>query len=556
MRRRQFLHGAAASGAVLLGTPRGALASALGGASASQVATRESRLFPGTFLVHADLHNHSLFSDGDGDPDQAFVSMRDNGLDVAALTDHAVLGGPLGVPFSACGSAECTSIRGIDETSWAETAAFADAADAPGSFTAIRGFEWSSPTLGHMNVWFSDEWIDPERTAGLVGVEGIELLTDEIPFLGPLVGEPLADLVGSTPLTGLTMAPFFDWLQRAPGSGGGLPEGLLGGGGGLDGIAGFNHPGREPGRFGQFTYDARLADQVVSLELFNRTEDYLFEGTDSGEASPLVQCLDAGWRPGILGVTDEHGTDWGAAVDKGRGGLWVTELSRAGVRAALERRSFFATRERGLRFDASARSGDDAPVRMGSTLGHDTGPVTFEIDIDKGVDWVGTPLVVQVLSSGGAMPTVLEAVDVVAPAPSDPVLSITVDVSRDDTSWLVLRITDPAGEADGRATGPFADAGRAVAYASPFHLVDRAAPVAPTTSTPPPGTPSGGASPVSAATDPRAGGPTTGSLPATGGTTPMVGGVAALGAAAIAALASRRLRPPGEHGHEHRHEAP
>ena len=30
--------------------------------------SRRSRLFPGPFLVHADLHNHTQLSDGDGDP--------------------------------------------------------------------------------------------------------------------------------------------------------------------------------------------------------------------------------------------------------------------------------------------------------------------------------------------------------------------------------------------------------------------------------------------------------------------------------------------------------
>ncbi len=369
MRRRRFLQGVTAAGAVVLSRPGGVLAGTLAGGPTAQVASRASRLFPGSFLVHADMHNHSLFSDGDGDPAQAFVSMRDNGLDVAALTDHAVLGGPVGLALGACGS-ECASIRGIADADWAATRHFADQADTPESFVAIRGFEWSSPTLGHMNVWFSTDWVDPERTLGLVGVEGLELLTDEIPGLGPAVGEPLAEFVGDLPITGLTMAPFFDWLRSSPGSG------VLGGG--LDGIAGFNHPGREPGRFGQFTYDPRLVDQVVSLELFNRTEDYLFEGTDRDDPSPLVQCLDAGWRPGLLGVTDEHGTDWGAPLDKGRGGLWVTDLSRGAVRRAMEQRAFFATRERGLRVDVAARS-------------HTTGAGPVRIVAERGMAQISSP---------------------------------------------------------------------------------------------------------------------------------------------------------------------
>ncbi|MGH3945742.1 MAG: hypothetical protein ACRDSI_11945, partial [Pseudonocardiaceae bacterium] len=55
-------------------------------------AARDSRISRGTVLVHADMHNHTLLSDGAGDPEAAFPSMRDAGLDVAALTDHAIRG--------------------------------------------------------------------------------------------------------------------------------------------------------------------------------------------------------------------------------------------------------------------------------------------------------------------------------------------------------------------------------------------------------------------------------------------------------------------------------
>ena len=57
-----------------------------------------------------------------------------------------------------------------------------------------------------------------------------------------------------------------------------------------------------------------------------------------------MQCLDAGWTPGLIGVTDEHGRDWGHPEGKGRTGLFVTELSRSGVREALSNRRSFAAR--------------------------------------------------------------------------------------------------------------------------------------------------------------------------------------------------------------------
>lgn len=450
--RRRFLAGAAASGAVLVAAPSGILADVLRGTPQPTVA-RRSKLFTATWLVHADLHNHTLFSDGDGDPQAAFASMRASGLDVAALTDHAVLGGALGVLASACGSG-CTSVRGIDDRSWQQSAVLADGADDPGTFTAIRGFEWSSPTMGHVNVWFGQEWIDPERTGGLVGLEGVPGLLDELGPGGTAVGEPLESLVQSLPTNGLSMAGFYDWLRRRP-------DHLLGGG--SDALAGFNHPGREPGRFAAFAFDARLRDRLVSLELFNRDEDYLYEGIDRGRTSPLTQCLDAGWRPGLLGVTDEHGTDWGHPLEKGRAGIWVSELTRGGVRHAMAQRRFFATRERGLRLDATLKG-----VRMGGVVPHRAGKVTVKVDLEGPSIPTGTPLVVQVLRSGDPVPVVTSEHPVAVPAPDAPPIRFVAPVNIAAGEWVVLRIVDPAREGDPRA--PTDLGGRTIAYASPWYL--------------------------------------------------------------------------------------
>ena len=63
--------------------------------------SRFSRVSHGTRLVFADLHNHSALSDGAGDPEDAFASMRRSGIEVAALTEHARMGQEL--PFLPCG---------------------------------------------------------------------------------------------------------------------------------------------------------------------------------------------------------------------------------------------------------------------------------------------------------------------------------------------------------------------------------------------------------------------------------------------------------------------
>jgi hypothetical protein len=457
LNRRQFLSAGAASAALLLARPGGALALPLG-ASASTSADRASRLFSGTRLAHADLHNHSLASDGKGDPAKAFASMRAHGLDVAALTDHATTSKFVKPP---CGdNGDCHSVLGIDEASWKRAGELADTAQADGAFTALRGFEWSSPTLGHVNVWFSRTWVDPLHTAGTSTGEGLgQHAHQEIPGLGPVAGPVLDAAIRQSPANGTTMRPFYEWLNTSPDT-----PAI---GGGTDAIAGFNHPGREPGRFGYFVYDARLRDRIVSMEMFNRKEDYLFEGTEVGQPSPLVECLNAGWRPGLIGVTDEHGTVWGHDPAKGRAGVWLEELTRAGVRDALLARRFFATTIEGLRLDAGVES-RGALVRMGSASPSRPGRRRFHLDIDRGADWVGKPLRVQVLTPGSPLPTVAHVEDIVVPAPGQPVVSFSADLKG--APWAVLRITDPTEPADSRATAPFTEFGKAIAYASPFYF--------------------------------------------------------------------------------------
>ncbi|GAB2829020.1 hypothetical protein GCM10022221_29350 [Actinocorallia aurea] len=394
---RRALLGAAAGGLLFLAAaPGSARAATTGTAAASGVsalaaggAGRASLITQGTTLVHADMHNHTTMSDGDGDPALAFASMRSAGLDVAALTDHS------GV----------FTIGGLSSSEWKRTASLADTANVPGVYTAIRGFEWTHALLGHANVWFSDSYVDMSAAPN--------------------------------------MKTFFNWLDDK------------------DAVAGFNHPGREELRFNEFGYNSAVRDRMVSLEMFNRGDDYLFEGWSNGMSSPLVKCLNAGWRTGLTGVTDEHGTDWGFPEGKGRSGMWVTENTRAGVLEAMRARRFFATRVSGLRLDATA-----AGVRMGGDLPITGGDVTFRVDLDRGTEWVGKPLNIQVLRPGSTAPTVVDVIETV----SGRITEFTVPLNTADGAWVVLRVSDPsqANRSPGPAGHPCNDWG--VAYSSPWWL--------------------------------------------------------------------------------------
>jgi hypothetical protein len=96
--------------------------------------------------------------------------------------------------------------------------------------------------------------------------------------------------------------------------------------------------------------------------------------------------------------------------------------------------------------------------------------VRVQVDPDAGAAWRGRRLSVQALRTGRRMPTLAAAVEVTLPSPAEPVVSFEVPVEEAGGSWLVLRVSDPAQPADPRATGPWAELGRGLAYASPFWL--------------------------------------------------------------------------------------
>jgi hypothetical protein len=361
---------------------------------------RIARLEPGTTLAFADLHNHTHLSDGAGRAADAYQRMRDAGLDVAALTDH-VRCGPDPDP---CGG----GWTGIDDAAWEIAALLADRANDDGAFVAIRGFEWSSPLFGHVNVWGSARWTD----------------------------EP-------------SIAAFHRWLAASPARSPRAPGGL----------ASFNHPGRDGSTFDGFAHASVADGRIVALEIFNRDEDYLFEGVDEGGDSPLVACLDAGWRVGLSGVTDEHEDRWGLQESQGRTGVWVWERTRAGIREALRSRRFYATRVSGLRVDAMANG-----ARMGASAGRRDDRTRVHLDLDRGSSWVGKPLLVQALGPGRPLPDLLEIVEIEVPGRGR---AIDLDLPPIDR-WMVLRISDPALPPDPRAPVPWRGLGGAIAYTSPF----------------------------------------------------------------------------------------
>jgi hypothetical protein len=325
---------------------------------------------------------------------------------------------------------------------------------------SFRGFEYSTPTVGHINVWLGSDFTDPLHEGALITPREISEMWRVFPPT-----KPVADQFQNAPDTA-TIVPFYDWLTSAPGS---APFG-----GGGDAIASFNHPGYF-GNFESVVFHQAAAKQIFLMESFNsvtykqnesdghNATDYFWFGRDRGLPQPFNACFNAGWRVGFTGVSDEHSGVYGQA-GKGRGGLYVDGVTRGGVRRAIMSRRTFGTREVGLRVDATANG-----IPMGSQLPPSKGPVRIKLDIDRGPDWAGKKLYVQVIGPGRDDPTLLDVVPIRVPRPHQPVISFEVKPKGD---WMFLRITDPARPCDPLGEAPFEDAtyGGACAYASPWFL--------------------------------------------------------------------------------------
>jgi len=439
----------------------------LGGLSGTTGASRHSRLDPtGKLrLVHTDLHNHSFISgDAEGDPYKALHHIRKAGIDVACMTEHAVSGREYGaVACSQWQDGGCRFITGINQDDWATMAKIADEAYEPGEFVSFRGFEFSTPTLGHLNVWFGSDFTDPLHEGALVTPKEISEMYRVFPAM-----KPIADEFANAPDTA-TILPFYEWLASKPGS---LPYG-----GGADAIASFNHPGYF-GNFEDFLFHGGAAKHIFLIESFNAitypqnqshghtATDYFWYGRDKKLPQPFNACFNAGWKVGFTGVSDEHSGTYGQ-TGKGRGGLYVHSVTRHSVRHAIMTRRSFGTREAGLRLDATANHHP-----MGSDFKPGHGPLHIKLDIDRGPKWAGRKLYVQVIGPGKNDPTLLDVFPIHVPKHGEPVIEFTAKPKGD---WMFLRICDPKRSCDPLGKAPFEDStyGGAIAYASPWFFKRR-----------------------------------------------------------------------------------
>jgi DNA/RNA endonuclease YhcR with UshA esterase domain len=229
----------------------------------------------GMHAYFGDLHSHTGYSDGKGTPAEAYTSGRARGLDFLSVTDHSNWLDPAGVE-------------------WADELVQANSATVDGTFVGLRGFEWTHSTVGHINVYASDTYVDAKVA-------------------------PYNDL-----------NTFYSWLVVTATTGS---------------VAQFNHPWEEYGDFNNFAYHA-AADGVIQLQELSEGNQDVPGSYHSFEAA-YRQSLAAGWHVGATDNSDAHNADWGSKTPH-RTGIVAPNLTPADVLDAMRAQRTFATEDSNL----------------------------------------------------------------------------------------------------------------------------------------------------------------------------------------------------------------
>jgi hypothetical protein len=310
---------------------------------------------------YGTLHEHTAYSDGTAltKPADVYARAKLKGFDFAFSTDHSDnMGLPVPVTladdpeFCAGNPLACVLSDPSNPASnfmkWSATQTQADAAT-NASFSAIRGFEWTSDRFGHANILFSRNFINPKTGPGYAA----------------------------------SMDGLWSWFLTSPDLGGGQ-----------DGVLVFNHPGREDAlhspfmstplggdpayTFNDFEYVAAADYRVAGVEVFGKSDEY---DTKGKKGSWLAYALDKGWYLGAAGSEDHHGTSWGEA-DLPKTVLIARTRKREDLREAMLARRFYAVAQNfnNLRLEVNAVDADQT-YQMGSRIASARTSLQIEMNV-------------------------------------------------------------------------------------------------------------------------------------------------------------------------------
>jgi hypothetical protein len=283
-----------------------------------------------------NLHAHTSYSDGLGEPRDAFTMACDAGLDFFAITEHNHAAGD--------GKGERKDNRMIatiptlyrgSPDALVETA---NALDRPGNCVTIYGQEFSTISTGnHVNIF---------------------------------------DIAEIVPVENGRFNLLLEWLRTHPDQGGSPP------------VVQFNHPrsgkkslkdyGRDDFADGEVAWLQQMPPHVSLIEVFNAPA--LQDGTvqRTHDRSALYRrYLNLGFHLAPSVGHDNHFRNWGVSTDA-RVAVITPDFTRRGVLEALRRRHAYATEDKNLRVvfrSGAALQGDIAsPPPVGSEL-----PLTVQI---------------------------------------------------------------------------------------------------------------------------------------------------------------------------------
>lgn len=249
-----FLHGPPVPGA-LVASPRTA-------------GPRPAAPMPGgMYAFWGDLQAHSTVSDGSGPPRQAFETARAAGLHFFALTDHD---------------------DAMNAEVWDAVGAAARDVSGDEFFVALRGFEYTHLSDGHISIYNTATWVTHD-----------DVRYDSLPEL-------------------------YAWLGSQSGA-----------------VAQFNHPNREHGTdFNAFAFYPSARDALVLQEVGNNGDDSGYVRYDAAYAPSLAR----GWHVAPTNNSDHHGLLWGSDSPH-RTGVLMPSLTRANLLDALHSGRVFSTED-------------------------------------------------------------------------------------------------------------------------------------------------------------------------------------------------------------------
>jgi hypothetical protein len=311
------------------------------------------------------LHDHSEYSDGavGSRPADYYAAGQQYGLDFMCGTEHSDFNMLPISTSSQCLSASIAQCVIADNQhpaaalqKWTAALSQAQAAASP-RYSAMRGFEWSSDRFGHINVYFSKNYISAAIGTGMI-----------------------------------EMQSFWEWFTALPPSVGG----------GTDGLATFNHPGlkcyssSDPGcDWNDFAYVPAADTRMIGQEVFGYVD------SDYGSIGPAegyyAYALDKGWHLGAVGAEDLHSTTW-AIPTHPKTVFLVPFNSPAAIYDAMLNRRFYAIRDTSLRLRFSV-NGQIMGTRLGLGANSPLNVVAQTVDAKSGQPLLGTYL--ELITNGG-----------------------------------------------------------------------------------------------------------------------------------------------------------